>query len=72
MANQEHLGILNQGVEIFNEWRKEHLSARVDLSGANLGGAYLVAAELCQANLRQVNFCEATLNLANWHCHTGY
>ncbi len=65
MANPEHLDLLNQGVEVFNRWRKEHVCEELDLSGANLGGAYLVGVELYQANLRRVNFYEAVLNLAN-------
>ena len=32
MANQEHLDILKQGVEIWNKWRKEHPDVEPDLS----------------------------------------
>ena len=41
MANPEHLAILKQGVEQWNEWRKEDdvLMLSRDLSGANLGEA---------------------------------
>ena len=37
MANEEHLRILKQGVDAWNEWRREHPDIQPDLSGANLG-----------------------------------
>ena len=36
MANQEHVDILMQGVEVWNAWRKEHPGEEPDLSHANL------------------------------------
>ncbi len=36
MANQEHLDILKQGVEIWNQWRKEHAYKLVDLNKEEL------------------------------------
>ena len=36
MANQEHLDILKEGVEVWNQWRKENKGGQVDLSEANL------------------------------------
>jgi hypothetical protein len=36
MANQEHLEILHQGVEIWNKWREEKPDIVPDLSGAEL------------------------------------
>ena len=33
MANQEHRKILQQGVKVWNAWRKEHLDIGPDLSG---------------------------------------
>jgi hypothetical protein len=35
MANQQHLAILKQGVEVWNQWRKEHPEIRPDLSEAD-------------------------------------
>jgi hypothetical protein len=32
MANQEHLSKLEEGVEAWNRWRKEHPDIRPDLS----------------------------------------
>ena len=44
MANPEHLEILKQGVEAWNQWREQNPQTKPDLSGAilreaNLGGA---------------------------------
>jgi uncharacterized protein YjbI with pentapeptide repeats len=67
MANPEHLAILKQGVDGWNEWRKENPNllpdlavaslhgedlASVDLSGANLNGAHLAEAHLIEGNLQ--------------------
>src|ERR1043165_5683117 len=61
MANPEHLEILNQGVEAWNKWRREHLGVRPDLSGADLSGANLINANLINANLSRTNLSSATL-----------
>ena len=39
MANPEHLQILKQGVEAWNQWREQNKGIRPDLRGANLGGS---------------------------------
>src|SRR5689334_10355719 len=36
MANQQHLDLLKQGVEIWNHWRKEHPDIRPDLRESKL------------------------------------
>jgi hypothetical protein len=36
MANDEHLAILKQGVEVWNEWRQKNPDVRPDLSRANI------------------------------------
>ncbi len=41
MANQEHLALLKQGVAVWSQWREEHSSEKIDLSGAHLKGALL-------------------------------
>ncbi|MEI8033416.1 MAG: pentapeptide repeat-containing protein [Chlorobiaceae bacterium] len=46
MANQEHLRILSQGVDVWNRWLKDHKGERPDLSGANLRGALLGGVDL--------------------------
>src|SRR2546429_118244 len=51
MANQEHLDILKQGVQAWNEWRTKNSSVQIDLSDANLSDADLSYAKLSDANL---------------------
>ena len=61
MAGVEHLLLLRQGVEIWNQWRKknptvkpylrEALLRRMDLSGANLREANLRKADLSASKL---------------------
>ena len=65
MANPEHLAILNQGVEVWNNWRNENLDVRPDLSAANLSGADLSDANLRRANLMMADLSEANLSRAN-------
>ena len=71
MANQEEqLAILKQGVEMWNQWRKEHPTIRpnlsnVDLSGANLSGADLEDLDLIVANLTGANLTDANLTDAD-------
>lgn len=60
MANQKHLEILKQGVEIWNEWRKEYPQERPDLSEANLDNM-----NLSKINLANVNLDKATLRDAH-------
>jgi hypothetical protein len=60
MANQEHLDILKQGVEQWNQWRREHPEIRPDLTRASL-----VDFNLNHADLRRGNFSRADLSRAN-------
>lgn len=55
MANEEHLAILKQGVEVWNRWRKEHPSIEPVLSGADLRHAYLREADLSGVNLTRAD-----------------
>ncbi len=61
MANQEHINLLKQGVEVWNQWRIEHGDIQPDLSGANLFKASLAHANLGEADLRGANLFEARL-----------
>src|SRR5262245_60855022 len=71
MANPEHLEILDQGVEAWNQWRKDNLKVfpdlreanllRADLSGANLSGANLHWANLSRANISGTNISNARI-----------
>ena len=55
MANSEHLKILLNGVEMWNDWRRKNQGIELDLSTANLRGA----------NLRKINFRGVNLEKAN-------
>src|SRR6188472_2280748 len=80
MANDEHVALLKQGVEAWNEWRDENRDIRpnlreanlreanlrrANLREANLNGANLGGANLSGANLREAKLCEANLIEAN-------
>jgi uncharacterized protein YjbI with pentapeptide repeats len=73
MANQEHLDILNQGGEMWKQWRERHADIQPDLSGANLSGANLTGADLSGANLTGADLSGAhlreakfSLSILNW------
>jgi uncharacterized protein YjbI with pentapeptide repeats len=71
MANEDQIGILRQGAEVWNKWRMdnpdEHIELRranlseVDLNGANLSEVNLSGANLSGGNLYKANLCEARL-----------
>ena len=61
MANQEHLDLLKQGVEAWNQWRKEHPNVEPDLSEADLNRADLFKADFTNSNLRRANINRANL-----------
>lgn len=80
MANEKHLVILKQGVEVWNKWRKDNKKiipvlsevnlskenfCRADLNWANLRGTNLSGANLSGANLSRANLSEANLSEAN-------
>jgi uncharacterized protein YjbI with pentapeptide repeats len=65
MANQEHIDILKQGVEIWNQGRKREPDILPDLSLANLSGANLKEIDLWKADLSAANFYKANLQKAN-------
>ena len=62
MANPEHLAILKQGVERWNEWREQHIGVRPDLGKADLRGARLDRANLAEADLHGTDLREANLD----------
>ena len=65
MANPEHLKILNQGVEAWNEWREENPEARPDLTKADLFKANLSGAELIETTLRAALLARSALDSAD-------
>lgn len=70
MANRQHLNTLKQGVDAWNQWRKENPDIQPDLreaalASANLSKANLSSANLDEANLRSADLHEANLSGAN-------
>jgi uncharacterized protein YjbI with pentapeptide repeats len=70
MANQEHLYILNQGVEVWNRWRQGNPEIQPDLRkaplrGANLNFAHFHSVDLSKAMLRKASLHGSTLSRAN-------
>src|SRR5437763_1115612 len=55
MANQEHLNKLKEGVEVWNQWRKEHPDVRPDLSEADLSGADFSGAKVAWTTFGNVD-----------------
>ena len=53
MANQEHLGILHQGVDVWNNWREQH-PTRPDLIKAELIFDHLMGVNFIGANLIKI------------------
>ena len=61
MANDEHLQILQQGVEAWNAWRDQHRDIRPNLRGANLRGVDFPRGILVGANLSETTLTGANL-----------
>ena len=65
MADQEHLNILMQGVDVWNEWRIEHPEVRPDLSNVTFFDAGLKDTRLSYANLKYADLSGANLSGAD-------
>jgi uncharacterized protein YjbI with pentapeptide repeats len=65
MANPEHLAILKQGVEVWNQWREENRGTLADLSGADLTGASLIDLDLRGVFLQQAHLTGADISGAD-------
>ncbi len=65
MANQQHLNILKQGVDVWNKWREEHRDIQPDLSSADISQVNLMGADLRRANLYATSLNGANLSYAN-------
>jgi hypothetical protein len=65
MADEEHLQIIRQGVDIWNEWRQKNPELIPDLSGADLSGANLGGANLSEAVFSEADLSRANLSGAN-------
>jgi len=65
MANEEQLSILRQGVGVWNKWRGENRSVKIDLFEADLSGADLRGViDLRKANLMGADLHGAHLSFA--------
>lgn len=66
MADQEHLSILNRGVEVWNQWREEHPEIRPDFENASFRGfGYdLRGINFKKSNLRGVDIAHTNLSAA--------
>ena len=63
MANEEHLNLLRQGVDIWNEKRPEKADlSKANLSGANLSGTDLSGTDLSKSDLSGANLSGANLS----------
>ncbi len=65
MAKQEHLDLLRQEVEVWNQWRREHPDVQPDFGGADLREIRLRGADLREAILNLADLRDADLTLAN-------
>lgn len=65
MANEEHVEILREGVEVWNRWRNDEPDVKPDLSRARLFRTNLNRANLSKANLSEANLIRANLSGAN-------
>jgi uncharacterized protein YjbI with pentapeptide repeats len=61
MANPEHLKILKQGVDAWNQWRRENRAIQPDLVQADLARAHLRGVNLQRGELAWVDLHEANL-----------
>jgi uncharacterized protein YjbI with pentapeptide repeats len=61
MANEEHLAILRQGVEAWNDWRNTSRSVTPDLSEASLKNTELKDVDFKGANLQKADLSGANL-----------
>ena len=60
-----HVELLQQGVDVWNDWRTKERSISPDLRGADLHKAELFGANLAQADLRGASLIEANLSASS-------
>lgn len=65
MANEEQLKLLQQGIKVWNQWRKENASVAIHLQWAKFRRAKLEEIDLSYADLRKADLREAKLTRAN-------
>jgi hypothetical protein len=62
MANPEHVEILKQGVDVWNEWRAENPEILPELDGAYLADRDLKDAFLFRAGIHRAHLFRADLS----------
>ena len=62
MANQEQLEIMMQGVNTWNEWRKENPGIEINLRRAKLAGMNLSGVDLSKARLSEADLSHSNLS----------
>lgn len=65
MANQQHLDLLKQGVDAWNQWRRKHPDMQPDLAEASLRETNLTLADLRYANLNAADLAGSDLSSAD-------
>ena len=65
MANPEHLEILKQGVDVWNEWRINNKEIKPDLKSVNFRGSSLIGVDLRNANLGGAKLSGSDLSESN-------
>ena len=65
MEDQQPLGFLLQGKEVWKQWRQAHPGVRPHLIGTHLSKADLREVDLSQADLSNADLCEADLSGAD-------
>ncbi|MFL6282927.1 MAG: toll/interleukin-1 receptor domain-containing protein [Pyrinomonadaceae bacterium] len=68
MANSEHLELINQGVEAWNEWREHNPEIEPDLSSADLHYGELENVDFSATNLSGADLSLASLRGAAFNC----
>ena len=65
MANEEHLALLNKGVVIWNQWRKDKPKIRPDLTDADLRKRKIIGFDLSETDLNGAHLDETDLSGSN-------
>jgi len=64
MADSEQVHVLRSGAAGWNDWRRRHPDAKLDLEGAPLRGLDLSSADLTDADLRRADLRGTVLRAA--------
>jgi uncharacterized protein YjbI with pentapeptide repeats len=65
VADRNHVALIRQGAEAWNQWRRANPGICPDLSQANLVGAHLCEADLTDTDLFWADLAHANLHKAN-------